>query len=110
MASQQGSRTALVTWVVVLAIASVTAIIFAFYYSAAATKADRELVEIRKRYADVVADAALSGPDVAALKEARTVEGGAFAANEKLLNVAIGQRDQLAKAITGSTAAPAAAD
>jgi len=104
MASSQGSRTALVTWVVVLAITSVTAIIFAFYYSAAARKAETEANDVRKRYSDVVAEAALAGQDVAALKEARSGEGAGFAPNEKLLNVAIAQRDRLAKDITGSSA------
>jgi len=103
MASQQGSRSALITWVVVLAIVSVTATIFAFYYSAAARKADTEFTDYKKRYSEVVADAALASPEIQALKDARKEENSGFAPNEKLLTVALTQRDHLVKAITGSS-------
>jgi hypothetical protein len=110
MASQQGSRTALVTWVVVLAITSVTAIIFAFYFSAASRKLDTELSDTRKKYSDVVSEPALAGPDVQALKDLRSNPDSGFTPQDRLLNVALGQRDRLAKALTGSAAAPAAAE
>jgi hypothetical protein len=110
MASSQGSRTALVSWIVVLAITSVAAIIFAFYYSAAARRSDLELTDLKKQYNDIVAPAALPGQDISALRDARQQENSGFAPGEKLLNVALDQRDHLIKLVTGSVTAPTAAE
>ncbi len=109
MASSQGSRPALVSWIVVLAITSVAAIIFAFYYSAAARRAELELTDTKKQYNEIAAPASLVGPEVSALREATRADNSPFV-GEKLLNVALDQRDRLVKVVTGTTKSPAQAE
>jgi hypothetical protein len=109
MAAQQSSRTALISWVVALTVVAVTALIFAFVQFAAVNKLTKDLEDTRKRYDDVILTAQLTGPEVAQLREARQTEGSGFGANDKLFNVAIGQRDALVKILTGTTSAPNAA-
>jgi hypothetical protein len=99
----------LISWVVALTVVAVTALIFAFVQFAAVNKLTKDLEDTRKRYDDVILTAQLTGPEVAQLREARQTEGSGFSANDKLFNVAIGQRDALVKILTGTTAAPNAA-
>ena len=109
MAAQQSSRTALISWVVALAVVAVVSLIFGFIKLAEANKLTKELEDTKKNFADVILPAQLTGPEVAQLKDAREQADGGFDASEKLFNVAIGQRDQLVKILTGTAAAPNAA-
>ncbi len=104
MAANQGSRAGLITSVVILAIVSVVAIIFAFWYGAEKRKVDEQLADLRKRYGDVISDAALLGPDVEELKTVRSDPASGFTPQTKLWDVLVGQRNQLVKVVTGREA------
>lgn len=106
MAANQGSRGGLITSVVILSIVSVVAVIFAFWYAAEKRKADQDLVDLKKRYTDVIADASLNGAEVTDLKALRTAPDSGFTAQTKLWDVAIGQRNQLIKLVTGADVGP----
>lgn len=104
MAANQGSRAGLITSVVILSIASVVAVIFAFWYAAEKRKADQDLLDWKKRYAEIIADASLNSAEVADLKALRTAADSGFTSQTKLWDVVIGQRNQLIKLVTGSDA------
>lgn len=104
MAANQGSRAGLITTVVVLSIASVVAIIFAFWYAAEKRKADQDYADLKKRYGDVIADASLNSAEVSDLKTLRSSPDSGFTAQTKLWDMAIGQRNQLIKLVTGADA------
>lgn len=104
MAANQGSRAGLITTVVILSITSVVAVIFAFWYAAEKRKADQDYADLKKRYADIIADASLNGPEVTDLKTLRSSSDSGFTAQTKLWDVAIGQRNQLVRLVTGADA------
>lgn len=106
MASSAGSKAGLVTTVVILAIVSVTALVFAFIFSADARKNQADLETLTKAYNDVVRRNALTGPTVVALRERRGREP--FTGTDMLLDVAVRERDDLAKLLGGATAEAAA--
>ncbi len=106
MAANQGSRAGLTTTVVILSITSVVAVIFAFWYAAEKRKADQDLTDLKKRYADIISDASLNSPDVNELKNLRSAPDSGFTAQTKLWDVAIGQRNQLVRLITGKDTGP----
>lgn len=104
MAANQGSRAGLITTVVILSIASVVAIIFAFWYAAERNKLDQNYNDLKKRYQDVIADSALNGPEVQDLKTLRSAAESGFTPQTKLWDIAIAQRNQLVKLVTGADA------
>jgi hypothetical protein len=107
----QGSRTALITWSVVCSILFVTSTIFAIYFYVAANEAQEQFADSEKLYADVVTDADLNSPVVNDLKSLRQSEDAALwgvNASMPALNVALAQRDALARLVAG-TNAPATA-
>lgn len=106
MASASGSRAGLITATVVLAIVSVTALVFAFIFSAEARRNGQALEDITKAYNDVVKRNALTGPTVTQLRERRSA-GEPFTTADALLDVAVGERDGLAKLLGGQNAAVA---
>lgn len=107
-----GSRGGLITAVVIFAILFVTATIFAIYYGTQAARTERDLEEVRQTIVpDIVRDTNRSSPLLAPLNEARresTIPG--IQANTPLLEVAIAQRDQLARTIAGPQADAASAE
>lgn len=95
----QGSRTALVTWTVVMSIACVTAIILCFYFYIDASHAHEALTSAQGKYKDIVADAALNSEEVTSAKSYRGQ--GSFNNSATVVDILAKQRDDLAKKATG---------
>jgi hypothetical protein len=97
--ANQGSRNGLIAAVVVFVILFVIAAIFAIYYNAELRKQEKALTNTQQQYEDI---SDLTGPEIEALKRARTEPANNFSRNMKLLDVAVAQRDKLKKIITGN--------
>ena len=105
----QGSRAALVVWTVITSFLFIVATIFAIYFYVDADSARKTAMAQSRKYNDVVRETELQGGDIAALLEVRQ--------NDPTLNpsmpamqVALTQRDNLARKIAGPTTdSPAAA-
>jgi len=93
--SPQGSRTGLVTALVVFVILFVTTTILWIYENAERRNRDQTLKELSDRYNSIVSDASLTSADVTALADAGRTS------NQTAMEVAIAQRNELAKAIAG---------
>ena len=104
MAANQGSRAGLITSVVILAIVSVAAIIFAFWFSAQKNKTDTELSELRRRYQGVVSETGLASPEIKDLQDLTKDKDSGFNSSMKAIDVAMEQRNQLVKLVTGKDA------
>jgi len=101
-ATSNSSRGALVTWVVILAILFVVSTVLAFYANAERVKSVKDLDEYRNKYIpQIITDQQLQGNEVALLKEARKDPNLNLTEKTPVLTVAIEQRKQLARAITG---------
>lgn len=102
--SPQGSRTGLVTTLVVFVILFVTTTILWIYESAERRNRDDRIAEYEKRLRDVVDEATIGGADVQALIQSRDnpAYGGMSA-----MQIALAQRSDLSKAIAGTAASPA---
>ncbi|HYO11268.1 MAG TPA: hypothetical protein VER17_20050 [Tepidisphaeraceae bacterium] len=110
--SSPGSRTALVTWSVVFAILFVVSSIFAIYFYADSNKANQREADFRKRYTEVISDADLGGEAITQLREARATapEGSGITGTTPLFQMALTQRDELARTVAGAAVTnPAAA-
>ena len=99
-----GSRTALVVWTVFASFLSIVAVIFAIYFYVDASDARTTAKKQRDQYTTVVAESELTSPDIVALNDAKQ--------NDPTLNpsmsarqVALAQRDALARKIAGQGAA-----
>src|ERR1041384_6032815 len=101
----QGSRTALITWTVVPSFFFVPATIFAIYFYVEASRVNLLNEERRTKYADIVAEGALTSPDVGALRELKSNEKAGYTPSMTALDVSIKRSDNLAKTIAGATAA-----
>lgn len=106
---QQGSRAGLITALVIFAILFVTSTIFAFIYSAKATRAELDFTNFQKEAQGVYARANLNSPEFEALKNARTAEGSGFSSGTALIDVAMGQTRQVATLLGGKDTASAVA-
>jgi hypothetical protein len=104
MAANQGSRAGLITTVVVMSIVSVVAIIFAFWYGAEKRKVEADVTDLKKQYSDLISPAAFSGPEITDLKALRQDPNSGYTRDMKVWDVAVGQRDQLVKLVTGKDA------
>lgn len=104
MAANQGSRAGLITSVVILSIVTIVAIILAFWYGAEKRRLEQDLGDVRGRYRTTVSDAALTGPDARELEAVRSTPESGFDRNATLWDVAMGQRSQLVKLVTGKEA------
>ena len=100
MASSAGSRTGLITALVITAIVAITSMVFAFIFSADARRSGRELEELTRAYGAIVPRGQISGPTVTAIKE-RAQQG------ERILDAAVRERDDLAKLLGGQDPASA---
>jgi hypothetical protein len=100
----QGSRAGLITSVVVFVVLFITATIFAIYYNAELRKNEKQLADTRRQYEDI---SELTGPELTALRDARTDTANGYGANMKLLDVAVAQRNKLEQVITGKQGLPA---
>jgi hypothetical protein len=100
--SPAGSRTAAVTWAVIFAIIAVTMTIMTIYFYADANKQALQLDTHRKSVGDIVPDADLSGEAVTRLKAIRSAENSGYTPTQPLLQVAMQDRDAMAKLVAGS--------
>jgi hypothetical protein len=92
---QQGSRTGLITTLVIFIVLFLIAAVFAIAEGSKRSRAEAELDAAKKKYASVISDVALSGPELAAVSEkSRTTGGTAF-------DYLVSERDTLSKAIVG---------
>lgn len=103
--SPQGSRTGLVTALVIFVILFVTTTILWIYEGAERRNRDDRIATYENRYAAVVDEATVGGADVAALKTAAT-ENPRYS-NMSAMQVALTQRSELSKAIAGNATTPA---
>lgn len=101
MASVAAQRTGLITATAVSVIVALTALVFAFIFSAKASRAEADMESMTKKYSNILMPNALSGPTVTQLEERR--RAAPFSGNEKLLDVAVGERDELTKVLGGTT-------
>lgn len=103
--SPQGSRTGLVSFLVVFVILFVTTTILWIYESAERRNRDDRIADYDKRLRDVVDEATIGGADVQALIQSRDQNpayGGMSA-----MQIALAQRSDLSKAVAGTAASPA---
>lgn len=100
--ANQGSRGALIGWTVATTILFVTATIFAIYYYVEANRVTTEAQSTAGKFREVVTEASLQSGEVAALKEIRGNDALGFNPSMSLLDVAMKQRDDLAKRIAVS--------
>ena len=98
----QSSRTALVTWTVVTTVLFVVTTILSIYFYVAATKATEQNANLTKSYGEVLAPESLTGEDIDKLRAARADTKAGMNDSMKLMDVALTQRNNLAKAIVGS--------
>ena len=103
--NQQGSRTPLVTALVVFTILFVVSTVFAINYYGKWQQAVVDREQSQKLYNGFLTDAAIGTPDVQALVAAKTESPSPFGltASESAMDVALRQRNVLAGVITGST-------
>lgn len=104
---QQGSKTALVTTIVIFAILFVSTTILYFSENAKRQKAQQEVRDLTLKYEPVANDADLTGA-YESLRAAATDPTSPYH-NQTALSIAVAQRDALAKTITGTVTAPSAA-
>jgi hypothetical protein len=97
-----GSRTAAVTWAVVFAIIAVTMSILAIYFYADANKSRDALETHRKTVGEIVPDADLQGEAVTRLRSIRGAENSGYAATTPLLQIAMQDRDAMARLVAGA--------
>src|SRR5690606_11207228 len=100
-----GSRGGLITAVVIFAILFVTATIFAIYYGTQAAKTQRDLKETAATVNDIVLDTSRTSAELQPLIQARQ-SGNIPGVDSRtpLLEVAIAQRNHLARMIAGPQA------
>jgi hypothetical protein len=100
----QGSRAALVVWTVITSFLFIVATIFAIYFYVDADSARKTAAKQSDKYNDVVREADLASGDIAALLDARQNDP-ALNPSMPALQVALTQRDNLAKKIAGPAVA-----
>src|SRR2546421_3805855 len=100
--SPQGSRTGLVTTLVVFVILFVTTTILWIYESAERRNRDDQVTELNKRMREVVDEATIATPDVEVLKKAAT-ENPAYS-GMSAFGVALKQRGELSGQVAGTAA------
>ena len=107
--TQSGSRTAIITYAVIASILFVVATVLAIFSSVAANKAEAQYNSTKSQFQNVVSETALQGDTVTSLTAARTALS--LPNGTTLLDVAIAQRDNLARKILagGSDATATAA-
>ena len=104
--TQSGSRAAIITYAVIASILFVVATVLAIFATVARTKAEQQLSDVRRQFQNVVSEPALTGDVTTSLAAARGDLG--LPNTTTLLDVAVTQRDALARTIAaGSTAATA---
>src|SRR5687768_8522379 len=103
--SPQGSRTGLVTALVIFVILFVTTTILWIYESAERRNRDERIGQYEARMRDIVDEATIGSADVVALTNAAK-DNPAYS-GKSAMAVALAQRDDLGKKIAGNAASPA---
>src|SRR5678815_252931 len=101
--SPQGSRTGLVTARVIFVILFVTTTILWIYEGAERRNRDDRIADFEKSRREILDDATATSGEVEALKTAAR-DNPAYA-GKTAMQVALAQRDEMAKAVAGGTAA-----
>ncbi len=101
MASGQSSRSGLVVATVVSVIVAVAGLVLASIFAASANKATKEKDALQISYREVIDAANLQGPELQQLRDAKGKEP--FTGVDKLISVALGQRDQVSKLLSGGS-------
>lgn len=102
--SQQNSRAGLITAVVIFTILFVTATIFAIYYGVQATQLQKDYSDFKSKYIPrIIPEGGLSSSTITELEAARSDPNSGMPSSMALLDVAVKQRDDLARIITGTT-------
>ena len=100
--SPQGSRTGLVTTLVVFVILFVTTTILWIYESAERRNRDDQIAEYRKKLTDIVDEATIGGSDVQTILTSRD-QNPAYG-GKSAMDIALSQRSDLSKLVAGGTA------
>ena len=106
--NQQGSRSGLVTSVVIFAVLFVTAAIFAIYFNVQLKATEADFTNYKKQYNGVVSDSTFTTPAFAALQTAKGDPTTSMGATD-VFDLAVKQRDALAASIAGTRGDTAAA-
>lgn len=106
----QGSRAALISAVVALAIAFVTALIFAFYYSAQSRAVGEQFATYKTRYNGIVSETALSDPDVEAIKTLRAEPESGYGPTTPVIDIVIDRMKKLGAVVTGANSVASVSD
>jgi hypothetical protein len=105
----QGSRGGLVSALVAFTILFVTAAILAIYFNVQLSATKLEYTNYKKNYNGIVAETALSTPDITAIQALKTDSANGFGPNDTVMDIALKQRGELSKDITGGSSDPAVA-
>ncbi len=97
--SPQGSRAGLITALVIFVILFVTSLIFAIYFRVEMQKTDENLVNTNKRYAEIISVTDLQNSEVDKLRVAAKDDPAFQGKGLKAINVALAQRDAVARLI-----------
>jgi hypothetical protein len=97
-----GSRAALITWTVITSILFVVSTVLAIFANVDRNRVSVELDTLQKKYESIVGPTDLDGDVVSSLKSAKTNNPTLYPGDMKLLNVALSQRDALAKLVNGT--------
>lgn len=102
----QGSRTALVVWTVITSFLFILSTILAIYFYVDADASRRASTDLQKKYREVVAEGELNSQDISALQDAaKSGTDSTLNPSMTAMQVALTQRDNLARRIAGPSAA-----
>jgi len=104
--SPQGSRTGMVTWLVIFVILFVTSTILFIYENAEKRNLQDRVARLESEKADLVSDATVTGPEMVQLVELAKASNPPTTAVDAVLT----QRRNMAKTITGQALPPAKVD
>jgi hypothetical protein len=109
-AANQGSRGTLIAWTVLTSIVSVVALVMAIYFYIDSNRANEVATTRLNQVQEVITPAILAsqGEKVEGLREALKDETRGLNSSMKLFDVALAQRDALARLISGTDNEPAA--
>src|SRR2546423_14436706 len=97
----QGARGTMIAWLVGTTVASVAAIICAIYFYVESNRVALESDNRTRKSPDVVAEAALTGSDIADLKAKRDDTANGYNPRMSFLDVALKERDDMAARLAG---------
>jgi hypothetical protein len=97
----QGARGTMISWLVGTTVAAVAAIICAIYFYVESNRVAQESDNLTRKYHDVVAEAALTGSDIADLKAKRDDTANGYNPRMSFLDVALKERDDMAARLAG---------